>query len=807
MAQPVWILSVDLQTKTATFQSGLSDAAKGARSAFTDIKSGSGEMGRAVSGNMGEARHSVMMLGEEFGVHIPRALTSFIASIGPIGAALEAAFPFLAIAVGATLLIEHLAAMREAGLKLTDDQIKFGTAASNAFNTLDEKLIQAKIRADELRNDHLGALQLQLELIDKQSMKELVHSFDEVAQHADVVMKELEGHWYTFGKGSDGAKHALGDFRTQYASLQAQGDSEGASGLLHGTLKQAQTIFDLQKQYVASQSHDGAGGDYQKFEEAAAGLKKMGVSISGVDAGIQGEIASQRQFLDVLNEGVRLERVAADLRKEDRGNAKTATGNAAAGQAAAGKREAAESQARMGEQAVAADRAVANAQLAIQRASVQQRLDVDLDFAAREYQLHLVGNQQEIAALNKSGPDYNNQLKALKDKALELTQAHDSQVIELTAKASVEANAKELRDLEQGERAKIEAATKASGERLAALDAAIKLEQSKNLQDTSFYRELLNQRIEAVRQMTEEENKLKEEAGKEDALNIQKLGELGLAAMRQADALEDSARRVSAAKKTMEETAIANADYQLKVQAYARELSALDKSGKDYANKQKAIQDKESQALKQHENELTAIKDKAEQERNQRILSAERQATEQIATGLTQSIMGHKTWASMITSFGDQAVQGMIKNSLMILMQQDKDKLGDAKDAAASAYAAGVKYGGPAGPVLGPVFGAAAFAGVMAFEGGGTVPGVGRGDIVPAMLEPGEGIVPKGVMAGLSDLAKSGGMGGGSTHYTINAPIHMSASALDADGVDKVFTKHADKIQRHFENTLRKMNR
>ena len=86
--QPVWVLSVDLQTKTATFQTGLSDAARAARGAFTDIKGGSNEMGRSVGGNMMEARHGVMLLGEEFGVHLPRALTSFIASIGPIGAAM-----------------------------------------------------------------------------------------------------------------------------------------------------------------------------------------------------------------------------------------------------------------------------------------------------------------------------------------------------------------------------------------------------------------------------------------------------------------------------------------------------------------------------------------------------------------------------------------------------------------------------------------------------------------------------------------------------------------------------------------------
>ena len=112
MAQPVWTLSVDLQAKTATFTSGLADAAKSARGSFNEIKDGAQEMGAETGFSMTEARHSVMLLGEEFGVHLPRALTSFIACLGPIGAAMEAAFPFLAIIVGATLLLEHLAKLK-----------------------------------------------------------------------------------------------------------------------------------------------------------------------------------------------------------------------------------------------------------------------------------------------------------------------------------------------------------------------------------------------------------------------------------------------------------------------------------------------------------------------------------------------------------------------------------------------------------------------------------------------------------------------------------------------------------------------
>src|ERR1700692_3332063 len=128
MAQPVWVLSVDLQTKTATFTSGLADAAQGARTSFNDIKEGAREMGRETGYSMMEARHGVMLLGEEFGVHLPRALTSFISSIGPIGSAMSAAFPFLAIIVGATLLLEHLHKLKEEGEQLTQSQLRFGTA-------------------------------------------------------------------------------------------------------------------------------------------------------------------------------------------------------------------------------------------------------------------------------------------------------------------------------------------------------------------------------------------------------------------------------------------------------------------------------------------------------------------------------------------------------------------------------------------------------------------------------------------------------------------------------------------------------
>jgi hypothetical protein len=753
---------------------------------------------------MGEARHSVMLLGEEFGVHLPRALTTFIAGLGPLGAALEAAFPFLAIIVGATLLLRHLEEMREAGAKLTDDQVRFGTAIQNAFNTLDTKITQAQIKSDELRNDHLGALKLQLELIDKQSMSELVHAFDEVAKAADVVMKDLEGHWYTVGIGSDGATHALNDFQTQYDSLLAQGKDEAASGLLKGTLSQAQKVLALQQEGAANSGTLLKGpsdnADISKSYEAQIGLKKMGVGWT------EKEVKAQEALVQSLTAQVDMEAKVAELKKLDSSNATKTTGNEAAAQAAAAARQAAESQLRMGEQSVSADRASADAQLTIHRASLEQRLASDLDFAGRDRDVKEAANQAEIAALDRSGKDYQNQLKALNEKTLEIDNEYTTKTAELKAKASVEVYSRDLERFEQSEREKIEATQQGSTARLAVIDGAIKEEQSRNLQDTNFFRELLNMRVETTQQEAEEEGKLRQDAAKEDAENTEKMGALSIQAEKQHMALMESARRVTIAQQIADDTTIANDEYALKMSALGKKIAGLDKSGKEYNNNLKQLQDQEKQQTQQHEDELTAIKEKAQQQSNQRILAADTQFQDSLARGLTQSIMGHQTWSKMLLNLGDQVVGGMIQNAIKSMLADDMTKEKDAAKAARSAFNIGLSIGGPVGIILGPVMGAAAFAAVMAFATGtDRVPGVTHGDTVPAMLTPGEGVVPGGVMDGLRNMARNGGFDQG-PRYTIHAPIRMSASVMDADGVDKVFTQHSDRIQKHFENTLRRMN-
>jgi hypothetical protein len=800
MAAPVWLLSVDLQAKTATFTTGLADAAKAARGSFNDIGGGASGMGSSVGYSMGEARHSVMLLGEEFGVHLPRALTTFIAGLGPIGAALEAAFPFLAVIVGATLLIEHLEKLREAGVKLTDDQVRFGTAANNAFNKLDEKIIQSKIRAAELSHDTFRALQLQLDLIDHQSMDELVHSFEEVAKQADVVMKELEGSWYTFGRGSEGAKSALDKLGLQYEKWLSTGkdaDAQSASGLLHGTAAEAQKVLGLLKQLQSAGRSNpfGSFADPAKWHEANDALNKMGIAHGET---VQKQIEAQQILVDGCDELIGREARIAELKKGDTANAKTGAGNAQAGIQAAAARQSAESRQRMGEQSLAADKATAEAALTIHRASLEQRLTSEMDFAGRDRDLKEAANQAEIAALDKSGKDYQNQLKALNDKALEITNEYDTKIAELKAKSSVEVYNRDIQALDQSERQKIETTQQGTAARLAVIDSAIKDEQSKNLQGTNFFSELLRQRAEAARQEAEEEAKAKNVATKQ-----------GIAA--EADAAKEKTRNSAELSKIAHPRSTDNfaakreeldAEYNAEKSAKERELADAAKMGKDRVAEERKINDQIAALAQKHTDQ------QAELAKQQAV--SEKSAAAESENAWGQSFLrvaeGHESMGKMFQSVTESMISNALKAAIMQQTAEGSAQLAHAKSAASGAASA-VSSIPFVGPVLAPIAAAAVFAGAMAFDNGtDRVPGVGRGDIVPSMLSPGEGVVPGGVMDGLRNMARNGGFDQG-PHYHVTTQVHMNASALDADGMDGVLNKHADKLQRHFEGVIRKMNR
>jgi hypothetical protein len=134
---------------------------------------------------------------------------------------------------------------------------------------------------------------------------------------------------------------------------------------------------------------------------------------------------------------------------------------------------------------------------------------------------------------------------------------------------------------------------------------------------------------------------------------------------------------------------------------------------------------------------------------------------------------------------------------------QGRKRLSDARTAAGNAYEWGWEHGGVAAPVLAPALAAGAFAIGLAFQNGGIVPGVGRGDIVPAMLEPGETVLPKGLTEALSRSTNPGPSN--TTHLHYRPTFHVNT--IDGDGVQGMLDKHTEAFTKHFNNEMRKQNR
>lgn len=101
-----------------------------------------------------------------------------------------------------------------------------------------------------------------------------------------------------------------------------------------------------------------------------------------------------------------------------------------------------------------------------------------------------------------------------------------------------------------------------------------------------------------------------------------------------------------------------------------------------------------------------------------------------------------------------------------------------------------------------PAFGASMMASALSFEIGGKIPGSGP---VPIMGHGGETVVTKALTDRVERAEGSNNARGGDMHlHNTYAPqVH----AMDAEGVDRVLTKHAETFRRHIGSQIRAMNR
>src|SRR5258708_39179227 len=114
---------------------------------------------------MHEAKGSMMLLGEEAGVHIPRHLQALIATIPGVGAAFAEMLPIVGVIAAIAIISKLIAKNEEAKEKLAQGWDKFGVESATVFEDLDDKMLKVGKTADELAGKNLEALKTKLAVI------------------------------------------------------------------------------------------------------------------------------------------------------------------------------------------------------------------------------------------------------------------------------------------------------------------------------------------------------------------------------------------------------------------------------------------------------------------------------------------------------------------------------------------------------------------------------------------------------------------------------------------------------------------
>ena len=746
-------LIIKLQAETAQFREDMGKV----KQDLSDLKTPAQEAGESMDYSMTRARGSLMLVEESVGVHLPRHLNSLIAEIPGVGAAFAVMLPlvgvFAAIAIIGKLIDKHRELKQEA-FALEQAQNNLAATIGSAFSSLNDKLLQAGVKADDLRGNHLAALKKELELIDHQSMNELAQSFSQLSQAAERSFAQLKAHWYQFGSGSEGAKHSLEEFQSQYELLLKTGKNDEANSLLDEKIKREEKILALQKQAADAQARPDQGhqGDYVKYEEAIVQLRQLGVGIT------QKEIQSEQDLVDILHaqasaretikQTAGIEKATLTTKdnlktlSEEANLQKIITSGVDAHSAAL--RKLAQTQA---ETVVAGDKGN-------QQESVQARLDTAIQAIHDEHETAVEAANQTLSSKKAL---YDADLKAAgqnvaKKKELDAQYANEVRAHDdLIAQADADAQKKEVIAL---------AAASAEKQRIA-ISAA-------------------QAQADGVMAVALEGAKRQEKLDQETARNQLALHQ-----------------KTAAQTRDLEIKAIQDAT-NAEVKAYQDRIKGLDKFAADYEKKVQELESKIKQTTLKGEDDVTQIRKSAEQKQLMDTQQAYTKMYGAISDDIAKSIVMNRSLAQAFRQTGEQLIEGMIRNLIMMELTHDKEKLINAEGAFEKSFNWASAWGGP---IAGAVAGAAAFAAVMSFEVGGKIPGSGP---VPIVGHGGETVVTR-ALTDRVEAAEGRSTSFGDTHNHISyAPqIH----AVDATGVEGMLKKHSEIFHREIRSTLRKMNR
>jgi hypothetical protein len=742
MAVPVWQLEVNLTTKSAVFTTGMADAAKAARGSFADIKDSAADMGRSTSGSMLEARHATTLLAEEFGVHLPRGLTMFISSLGPVAGAMEAAFPYLAIIAGITLLIEHLDKMKSAAQEVGEK-----AAAWQKLKDASEEYGDSLRVTNERLKQELNLLNGGMTNSLAMALKEAAVQADQLAGHLqedlDKAMKLVEGQqvglWSRIlgQEGSsditeklrsdfDAAKQAIEQGKEQIRQASESGNASSVQSAETSARVNAQKNYGNMIVWVGQQL-DKANSEQQKFHDQAAAVANATMDSVGE---ISGAYSDQTKRIAIL-------KGALSALHQEYDNATLA---------------------------------FSNEQLTIKIAGVKE---------AQSQIINLIGLVSPYTAMRK--------------KMAEADEKSDEERMKLESGLTRYFAEEYQKQIEQQH----QASSLANAE--AAKDAAARraISQVSTVSQTSSFLISKQEEQAQLRKILETEQRDLISAHQSEIAEQQSFITQMRAQAEGATNPDDRSKDLAAAAEAQTRLTAATRQFN---EEMARTKAAIQASDMETAK----LNNSWAVFFRQSNQELLSLTATI----NGQLQTAMHQFTDGMAQGLAKAAVEGKSFGKSMEGVAREMSESMIEGLIKWGMQDVITKMG-MKATAASLAGANATASMALAPwpvdMGAPAFGATMMGTAMAFEAGGIVPGVGKGDIVPARLEPGEGILNNRVMDGLKAVAAGNGSAGGKEvhiHNHFSPQIH----AVDSEGVDRMLREHGNTFVRHYVAHARRMN-
>ena len=240
-------VNISLRMNLAQFKKDVQDGTSAA-------SVGTQQMASVMRSQTMEARGTLMLLGEEIGVHVPRHLGSLIASLPGVGAALSAAFSSVAVLALIEVIVKVAEKISELKKHAEDFQKavdESGTLGTQKMRQLDEEVLKLQGEFDKLSGHTMKALKEEIQALDMETLDKITKQFEDMDKAAKKALDDLKVSGFAdfFGMGNNeqvkNAKDDLDAIIKKVHELQAAGDNAGIGKLLDEQIGRLKSYKDV----------------------------------------------------------------------------------------------------------------------------------------------------------------------------------------------------------------------------------------------------------------------------------------------------------------------------------------------------------------------------------------------------------------------------------------------------------------------------------------------------------------------------------------------------------------------------------